>query len=93
MKIPDILLAIGVAMFGGFSGFLMDENHNWFDLIVAIVTAGFAGFLTFHLCKEFEYSQNLTSILCGVAGLSGRSILILVKKYTIKYLNKKGEKL
>jgi len=93
VKIPELLLAIVIAACGGFSGFLMDEKHSWFDLIVSLFTAGFAGFLTFHFCQELGYSKNMTSILCGVAGLGGKNLLLIIKKYTLKYAEKKGEKL
>jgi len=80
MKLPEAVVGIVVAMAGGLSNYLMDDNHTVFGLLVSVVTAGFAGFIVFLFCNEFGYSENVTAIACGVSGLSGEAILKLLKK-------------
>jgi uncharacterized membrane protein len=85
-KIPQPIISMIVAMAGGVTNFLMDEEHTFFRLIVSIVTAGFAGYLVHLVGLERGYSENIISILCGIAGLSGEVILKLIKKMSVKYV-------
>lgn len=82
-------IAIGVALFGGITNYVMDKDYTWGKLIVSVITAGFAGYLIFLLGRECGFSENVISILCGISGLSGETALRIVKKVSTDYLKKK----
>lgn len=83
------IIAICIAVFGGLTKFLMDDNHSVFKLILALSTAGFAGWICFLFCREYAISQNLTAIFCGISGLSGETFLRLMQKSYEKWLKEK----
>lgn len=88
MKIPEEVISILVATAGGVSNFLMDDDHSVFRFLVSVITAGFAGFIIFLFCNEFGYSDNVTAIACGISGLSGETILKVLKKLSLKTIKR-----
>jgi hypothetical protein len=85
-RIPQFIVSVIIAMAGGTTNFLMDEEHTFFRFLISVVTAGFAGYLVHLWGIEKGYSENIISILCGIAGLSGEAMLKIIKKFSTKYV-------
>jgi len=75
-KIPPLVLAI----MGGVAEFLMSEKHSWTHILVSMFLAGFTGWLILLICIEYQVSEGLTGVACGMGGMSSRSVLLLFKK-------------
>src|ERR1700748_1737331 len=70
------LWVIGVALIGGAVKYLNHSNKFSFIVLVRdLVTAGFAGLLTFWLCEWTSISGPLSAVLIATAGLMGTRAL------------------
>lgn len=72
------ILVLLVSMFGGFVRWLnkirQSQAITWWaiaDLIIGLITSGFAGFLTYLLCTSLNISLELTTFFIGNAGFMG----------------------
>lgn len=77
---------IGLSMVGGTVSFMrkVREGHtrafNVFELIGEIVTAGFAGVLTFWLCEAGGINPLVTAALVGITGHMGSRAIFLLER-------------
>lgn len=77
---------IGLAMVGGFVSFMrkVREGHarvfNVLELIGEIVTAGFAGVLTFWLCEAGKINPLVTAALVGITGHMGSRAIFMLER-------------
>lgn len=72
-----------LAVAGGLSDFLMSDEHTWGNMISALFMAAFTGYMTVLGCQEAGLSESVTGIAAGVAGLSSRGILRVVKRFSV----------
>lgn len=76
-NVPPIILAI----MGGIAEFLMADEHSWANILVSMFLAGFTGYLVLLLCIEYNVTQGLTGVVCGVSGMSSRTVLNLFRRF------------
>lgn len=83
-----------IAVMGGVADFLMSDEHSWTNMIVAMFLAGFTGYLALQLCVEYQLSEAITGVTCGVSGLASKSLLVLFKRVFVDrvrgYINAQG---
>ena len=72
-----------IAVSGGLADFLMSDDHTWSNILSALFLAGFTGYLAALGCQEYGMSEAVTSICAGIAGLSSRGLLRVVKRFSI----------
>lgn len=72
-----------LAMSGGLADFLMSDEHTWMNMISALFLAAFTGYLAALGCQEAGMTEGATGIMAGVAGLSSRGLLRVVKRFSI----------
>lgn len=87
------LATIVISIAGGVTSFVMDREYTCTRFIVSIVTAGFAGYLVFLIGVECGLKENMISILCGVSGLSGETVVRLIKKISVECIKQKINKI
>lgn len=75
-NIPPIILAI----MGGIADYLMSDEHSIGNMFIGMFLAGFTGYLLLLLCFEYHVSQSLTGVICGIGGMSSKSVLKLFKR-------------
>jgi hypothetical protein len=74
--IATYLWVFGVALGGGLVKYLNNDEHfSVFGLVRDLVTAGFAGILTFWLCEWTNVSGPMSAVLIATAGLMGTRAL------------------
>lgn len=78
--IPTVLIAIA----GGVAKWLTSEDHTWWSMLVSIFLAAFTGYLVGLYCVEQGYSESITAMACGVAGMSSEPILKLIQTYVLR---------
>ncbi len=86
---PAIILAIA----GGLADFLLSDDHSWFSLLVSLFIAGFIGYLTLLVCREWGVSDNLLGVYCGISGASSRVIFARGQKLAILWMDKRFKNL
>lgn len=70
--ISTYLWVIGLAVLGGAVKYLNNaDKFSFLKLIRDLVTAGFAGILTFWLCEWLNIQGPLSAVLIAVSGLMG----------------------
>ena len=76
-----------LAIFGGIVNFWrkLQAGHvrvfNVVELVGEIMTAGFAGVITFWLCENAQISPLLTAALVGISGHMGSRALFLFEDF------------
>lgn len=78
-NVPPLVLAI----MGGIADFLMSDDHSWSNMLIGVFLAGFAGYLVLLMCFEYNLSEGITGVTCGIAGMSSKAVLALFKKVVI----------
>lgn len=67
---------VGVALLGGAVKYLNNpDKFSFMRLIRDLITAGFAGILTFWLCEWLNITGPLSAVLIAVSGLMGTQAL------------------
>lgn len=74
------IIPLILAVAGGLADFLMNDEHNWKQLLIGLFLAGFCGYLVMLLCYERGVSQGMVGFCCGVSGLASRGILRIFQK-------------
>lgn len=75
-SLSQYLWVFGVALIGGAVKYLNNSDRFSFVVLVRdLVTAGFAGLLTFWLCEWTNISGPLSAVLIATAGLMGTRAL------------------
>ena len=78
--IQKYLIPIILAVCGGIADFIQSDQHTILKMITAMFLAAFTGYLALLLCMEYNVSERLTGVSCGLAGYSSRAILPLFRK-------------
>ena len=86
-----------LALAGGLGAFIMRLNQSivpkplkviFLKLSGELFLSGFAGLLTFLLCKEFGLSSNMTAVAVAISGHLGGNMIILISDYLKKFFKK-----
>jgi len=78
---------LGLSMVGGVVSFMRKIREgkarafNILELVGEIVTAGFAGVLTFWLCEAGEIDPLVSAALVGIAGHMGSRTILLLEQW------------
>lgn len=98
VTLPYVLF---LSLAGGLGAFIMRLNQAtepkplkviFLKLLGELFLSGFAGLLTFLLCKEFGLSSNMTAVAVAISGHLGGNMIILISDYLKKFFkNKFGE--
>lgn len=95
VTLPYVLF---LSLAGGLGAFIMRLNQAtepkplkviFIKLLGELFLSGFAGLLTFLLCKEFGLSSNMTAIAVAISGHLGGNMIILISEYLKKFFNNK----
>lgn len=96
--LPYVLI---LSLAGGLGAFIMRLNQAtkpqplkliFLKLFGELFLSGFAGLLTFLLCKEFGLSPNMTAVAVAISGHLGGNAIILISKFVEKmFKTKLGE--
>lgn len=80
-----------LALAGGLAAFIMRLNHAstpqpigkiFLSLLGELFLSSFAGFITFLICRYYEFTHMLTAVLVAVSGhLGGNAIRNISKLY------------
>ncbi len=93
--LPYVLI---LSLAGGLGAFIMRLNQAtkpqplkliFLKLFGELFLSGFAGLLTFLLCKEFGLSPNMTAIAVAISGHLGGNMIILISDYLKKFFKNK----
>ena len=79
MTLIDWIITILLSAFAGITNFILQDNHNVFELISSIIISCFAGVVAMFLCQEYISSQNLTAVIVSLSALGGRATIELFK--------------
>lgn len=77
----------GLSMLGGFVSFAQkvkagrSRPFNIVELVGELITAGFAGVLTFFLCEAAGIGQIASAPLIGIAGHMGTRAIFLMERW------------
>lgn len=86
------LWVIGLSTIGGFVSFMRKVREgnakfiNITELIGEIVTAGFAGVLTFWLCEAADMAPLVSAAMVGVSGHMGSRVIMQLEVWLSKKL-------
>lgn len=89
---------IFLSLAGGLGAFIMRLNQStepkplhviFVKLLGELFLSGFAGLITFLLCKEFGLSTNMTAVAVAISGHLGGNTIILISDYLKDFFNKK----
>lgn len=86
------LWVIGLSTIGGFVSFMRKVREgnakfiNITELIGEIVTAGFAGVLTFWLCEAADIAPLVSAAMVGVSGHMGSRVIMQLEVWLSKKL-------
>lgn len=95
VTLPYVLF---LSLAGGLGAFIMRLNQAtepkplkviFIKLLGELFLSGFAGLLTFLLCKEFGLSSNMTAIAVAISGHLGGNMIILISDYLKKFFKNK----
>lgn len=79
---------IGVSLWGGLVSFLeKDAPFSWAKLFAHLLSASFAGLMTYYICQAGSVPEPLTGVFCGVAAHMGTPALLKMKVVR-QFLNK-----
>ena len=62
---------VAVAMLGGFVNWMLKEPHDYMKLLVAVITAGFAGLMSHYVTHWLELDEHLQCFISGITGYGG----------------------
>jgi hypothetical protein len=85
---------LGLSMVGGVVSFMRKIREgkarafNILELVGEIVTAGFAGVLTFWLCEAGSIDPLISAALVGIAGHMGSRTILLLEQWAESKLPK-----
>jgi hypothetical protein len=80
-KIVAPLFGIIIACGGGVCDYLMSDKHDFRGMFISLFLAGFCGLLVYFIVKDIEYiSESYSHVICGISGLSSKSLLKVFKK-------------
>ena len=85
IKIWDMFIAVILAAAGGLADLLRrkdKERPTLWKLLSCLFVSAFCGVLAFFISGEFNFSGNMTGIVCGVAGCLGTVFIDAVTKAT-----------
>lgn len=92
--LPYVLI---LSLAGGLGAFIMRLNQAitpqplkliFLKLFGELFLSGFAGLLTFLLCKEFGITPNMTAVAVAISGHWGGNMIILISDYLKKFFKK-----
>lgn len=95
VTLPYVLF---LSLAGGLGAFIMRLNQAaepqplkliFIKLMGELFLSGFAGLLTFLLCKEFELSANMTAVAVAISGHLGGNMIVIISKYAEKFFKGK----
>ena len=90
--IADILPAIGLAAFGGFTrtcyGKTRGEPYSWKIALPEIIIAIFSGLLIHWICLEMGMSENLRTVAIALAGYCARSVLMILNAVFVTFVKR-----
>lgn len=95
VTLPYVLI---LSLAGGLGAFIMRLNQAtepqpikllFLKLLGELFLSGFAGLLTFLLCKEFDLSANMTAIAVAISGHLGGNMIVLISEYLKKFFSNK----
>lgn len=68
---------LAISFWGGTVSYLTKKQpFSWLSLIVHLISASFAGMMTFFACEYAHITGPLVGVLCGVASHMGTPALI-----------------
>ena len=83
-----------LALAGGLAAFIMRLNHAsvpqpigkiFLSLLGELFLSGFAGFITFLICRHYEFAPMLSAVLVAVSGhMGGNAIDKIVRSFSQK---------
>ncbi|QBQ74665.1 holin [Burkholderia phage BcepSauron] len=83
----------GLAIFGGAVKYLNNgQDFRFVTLVRDLITAGFAGLMTFWACEWFNIDGPIAAILIATAGLMGTRAIALFESFYTKRLESLGFK-
>jgi uncharacterized membrane protein YagU involved in acid resistance len=78
------LLALGMTVLGSVAAYaykvLSGESFSWRTLCLQMIVSIFAGFLMMLLAVYWQWPQEVTGAICGMAGWSGSSLIKALEK-------------
>lgn len=95
VTLPYVLF---LSLAGGLGAFIMRLNQSttpqplkliFLQLLGELFLSGFAGLLTYLLCKEFGLSSNMTAVAVAISGHLGGNMIIIVSDYLKKFFKGK----
>ena len=85
------LWVLCVSIWGGLvSYFEKKEPFSWLTLFAHLLSASFAGMMTYYICESSGVSGSLTGVFCGVAAHMGTPALLKMKVIR-QFLNRDDE--
>lgn len=84
-SITNLITVIIVSALGGICNHLLNDKTSVIGILIASIVATFAGFITWKICLELQFSENVISACCGMAGFSSSTLLNIYKE---KFLEK-----
>ena len=75
-----ILTSVEIAILGGITNWLTSKEHQWFQLLVNIFTAGFVGLLVGELCLHHQIAESWSYFIAGASGVAAESVLLVFKR-------------
>ncbi|WP_394260762.1 phage holin family protein [Moraxella boevrei] len=95
VTLPYVLI---LSLAGGLGAFIMRLNQAtepkplnliFLKLLGELFLSGFAGLVTFLLCKELGLSSNMTAISVAISGHLGGNMIVLISEYLKKFFKNK----
>lgn len=78
------LIALGMTVLGSIAAYaykvLSGESFSWRTLCLQMIVSIFAGFLMMLLAIYWQWPQEVTGAICGMAGWSGSSLIKALEK-------------
>lgn len=82
-------LAICMTLLGGLAAYaykvINGERFSWRTLCLQLIVSIFAGVMMMLIAKNYEWPQEITGAICGMAGWSGSS---LIKSLEARFLKR-----
>lgn len=72
---------IVISLWGGMVSFFenKDEKFSWLRLFAHLLSASFAGMMTFYICQYGNVPESLTGAFCGIAAHFGTPALLKMR--------------
>jgi uncharacterized membrane protein YagU involved in acid resistance len=78
------LIALGMTVLGSVAAYaykvLSGDAFSWRTLCLQLIVSVFAGFLMMLLATYWNWPQEVTGAICGMAGWSGSSLIKALEK-------------